>query len=113
MNIIEYKGFQGTIEYSSEDACLIGEVLGTGKSVIGYAGESISEITQMFHQAVDDYLEHCQEYGIKPEIGAVEEDLNLHLGKDLLETAKTFASNTGQSLNDFIVSAIKRAVSLN
>ena len=95
MKILQYKGYEGSMEYSDEDACFVGKILHTIKANIGYCGDNEAEITQMFHQAVDEYLEHCREYGIKPEIGAVEEDLNLHLGRDLLETAKTFASNTG------------------
>lgn len=112
MNIIEYKGFQGTVEYSAEDECLFGRVLDTGKSVIGYEGESVAEITQMFHEAVDDYLEHCQNEGINPRVGAIE-DFSFLLGAELLDTAKNIASRTGQSLNDFIVNAVKQAIAVS
>ena len=112
MKILQYKGYEGSMEYSDEDACFVGKILHTIKANIGYCGDNEAEITQMFHQAVDEYLEFCKGKGIIPENGN-SADVNLHLGKDLLETAKTFASNTGQSLNDFIVSAIKRAVSLS
>ena len=57
MNIIEYKGLKGTIEYSAEDGCLIGKILDLDDGIIIYEGDSVAEIIQMFHEAVDDYLE--------------------------------------------------------
>lgn len=105
MNIIEYKGLKGTIEYSSEDGCLIGKILNLTDAIIIYEGESVAEITQMFHEAVDDYLEEQAQKKA--------ENFSLYLGKELLDKAKNIASRTGQSLDEFIVSAIKTAISVN
>jgi len=54
------------IEYSDEDQLLIGHVAGI-RDVIGFDGESISELRQPFEEAVDDYLETCERLGREPQ----------------------------------------------
>ena len=61
-NLLEYKGYYGSVEYSREDALLYGKVLGIN-SLISYEGESVAELQQDFEGAVDDYLEVCAENG--------------------------------------------------
>ena len=110
MNILQYKGVFGTIEYSAEDACLIGELLNTDNAVIVYEGQSIEEITEMFHQAVDGYLELCQERNLQAENQYEKEDLQVHLDATLHKNAIKVAQMSGQSLKDFIVNAVEKAV---
>ena len=64
-NLLEYKGYYGSVEYSSEDVLLYGKVLGIN-SLISYEGESVAELQQDFEGAVDDYLEMCAENGTEP-----------------------------------------------
>lgn len=75
MNILQYKGYTGSVEYSAEDGCLIGKILHTKKANIGYAGDSVAEIIAMFHQAVDEYLQMCEEQGWQPEQPCETEEL--------------------------------------
>ncbi len=49
------------MEYSPEDDCLFGKVLGLRGTLISYEGSSIEEIKHDFEQAVDDYLESCRD----------------------------------------------------
>ena len=44
MNRLEYKGYYGSIEYSAEDNCLYGKVLGMPKDLISYEGNTASEL---------------------------------------------------------------------
>lgn len=60
MNRLEYKGYYGSIEYSAEDSCLYGKVLGMPKDLISYEGNTASELYEDFKGAVDDYLELCE-----------------------------------------------------
>ena len=34
--------------------------------VVNFEGESVAELTNAFHEAVDDYLAYCAEEGIEP-----------------------------------------------
>ena len=108
MNTLKYKGYEGSVEYSEEDACLVGRVLHTNKANIAYSGESITEIKAMFEQAVDEYLQLCEEKGWQPE-KTYKGSLNVRLGADLHKQAAKIALQNHQSLNDFIVRAVKQA----
>ena len=65
-NILEYKGYNGTVEYSADDSILFGKVIGI-KSLISYEGQSVEELKADFEGAVDEYLEYCEENIIEPE----------------------------------------------
>lgn len=66
-NLLEYRGYYESVEYSSEDALLYGKVLGIN-SLISYEGESVAELQRDFERAVDDYLKVCAENGTEPEV---------------------------------------------
>ena len=63
-DLLSYKNYNGTVEFSKEDNCLFGKVIGI-KSLISYEGASVKELEQDFHNAVDEYLEDCKERNIE------------------------------------------------
>jgi predicted HicB family RNase H-like nuclease len=63
---MKVKGYHGSVEFSIEDDCLHGRVLGIG-DIITYEGNSVKEIKIAFKEAVDDYLQLCKELGKNPE----------------------------------------------
>lgn len=65
-DLLSYKNYNGTVEFSKEDNCLFGKVIGI-KSLISYEGASVKELEQDFHNAVEKYLEDCKERNIEPE----------------------------------------------
>ena len=64
-DFMEYKGYQGSVEYSAEDDILYGQVQFI-KSLLMYEGETLHELKEMFHQVIDEYLQFCKENGICP-----------------------------------------------
>lgn len=66
MEQLEYKGYSGSVEYSEEDNCLFGKVLGLTKDCIIYEGETIKELKSEFEGAIDDYLTSCKDRGVEP-----------------------------------------------
>ena len=56
MNTMSYKGYAAKIEYSDEDQCFVGHIAGI-QDIVGFHGESVTELRQAFEEAVDDYLE--------------------------------------------------------
>ena len=56
-NIIQHKGYVGSVEFSEADGIFYGKVMGI-HSLISYEGESVKELLDDFHGAVDDYLEN-------------------------------------------------------
>lgn len=45
-NLLSYKDYNGTVEYSKEDNCLFGKVVGI-KSLLSYEGDSVKELEIM------------------------------------------------------------------
>ena len=65
-NIMQYKGYIGSVEFSEEDEVFYGKVLGI-RSLISYEGTNAKELINDFHNAVDDYLAMCKENNTEPE----------------------------------------------
>ena len=66
MNMMSYKGYAARIEYSDEDGCFIGHVAGI-RDVVGFHGESVTELRSSFEEAVDDYLATCEKLNRSPQ----------------------------------------------
>ena len=64
-NYLEYKGYQGTVEFSAEDNCLFGKIIGIN-DLINYEAQEVLELKTAFEEAVTDYLETCKELGKQP-----------------------------------------------
>ena len=52
-NIMNYKGYVGSVEFSEADGLFYGKVLGI-RSLISYEGTNAKELVDDFHGAVDD-----------------------------------------------------------
>jgi predicted HicB family RNase H-like nuclease len=63
--VLKYKGYHGSTEYSLEDDCLHGRLLGI-TDMITYEGNSVKEIKIAFKDSVDNYLAFCKEQGKEP-----------------------------------------------
>ena len=66
MDFMYYKGYRTCAEYSAEDDCFVGEVLGINDFIV-FSGESVNEFREAFHTCVDDYLIICEECGDEPD----------------------------------------------
>ena len=51
---MRYKGYTASFEYSDEDGCFIGHIADI-RDVVGFHGESVTELWAAFEEAVDDY----------------------------------------------------------
>ncbi|MCQ1569724.1 type II toxin-antitoxin system HicB family antitoxin [Neorhizobium galegae] len=56
MNLREYKGQSGVIEFDAEDEIFVGHIAGIA-DLIGFHANTLAEAETAFHEAVDDYLE--------------------------------------------------------
>lgn len=66
MQTATYKEYTGKFEIDFEDNLISGIVIDI-KDVITFHGKTIEEVSQCFHESVDDYLEFCQELGEDPQ----------------------------------------------
>jgi predicted HicB family RNase H-like nuclease len=59
MNAMNYKGYTAKIEFSHDDECFIGYLIGIN-DVVGFHGESLQQLKDAFTEAVEDYLATCK-----------------------------------------------------
>ena len=105
-NLLEYKGYYGSVEYSNEDNILCGKVLGI-KSLISYEGESVKSLKGDFEEAVEDYLKLCEERGIEPE-KAYKGSFNIRVAPELHKKLALYSVANNQSLNSTVEEAIAK-----
>ena len=66
MTTMSYKGYDADFGYSDDDDCYVGHIAGIS-DVVGFHAESVSELRFAFKEAVDDYIEFCQELNRSPQ----------------------------------------------
>ena len=110
MNTMTYKGYVGSIEISEEDNCLYGEVLALPDDThIGYEGETVAELREDFHGAVDDYLAMCEATGMEPR-KSYSGALNVRISPEIHSKVAMLAKQAGISINAFIKAAVEKQV---
>lgn len=109
MNVMTYKTFAARIEYSEEDGCFIGRIAGI-RDVIGFHGESVTELRAAFEEAVDDYLETCQRLGREPN-HPYSGQFRLRLPPELHARAAMVAEAQHKSLNAWVQDVIEKGIS--
>lgn len=105
MKYLEYKGYTGSIEYSSEDNLLYGKVLGI-KGLISFEGETGKLLEVDFKEAVDVYLSDCKKEGKVPE-KPFKGSFNVRIPATLHQKAALLAMETKTSLNNLVAEAIR------
>ncbi len=104
-NIMEYKGYSALIQYSAEDECLVGRVVGIN-DILVFHGDSIAEVRQNFHDVLDNYLAACEETQKTPEQPRSGRVL-LRLPPELHAFVAQQSEITGKSLNQMVIDALK------
>ena len=106
-NVMSYKNYAGTVEYSEDDDILFGRIVGID-DVISYEGESVATLRQSFHDAVDGYLAHCQSIGKEPN-RPYSGKFVLRLPPNLHARLAAQAQAVGKSLNQYAVDILANA----
>jgi len=103
-NIMQYKGYVGSIEFSEDDGIFFGKVQGI-RALISYEGTTAKELVDDFHSAVDDYLELCEAEGISPET-AYKGSFNIRISPELHKEAAIYSLTQQISLNKVVEIAL-------
>jgi len=107
-DLMEYKGYFGTVEFSATDGVLFGKVIGVN-GLISYEGDSVCSLKNDFEGAIDDYLEMCAMEGIEPQ-RSYKGKFNVRVSPELHKTLALFSASRGQTLNSTVEEAIRRYV---
>ena len=106
-NIMEYKGYLGSVEFSEEDEMFFGRVLGI-RSLISYEGDNAKDLIADFHNSVDEYLKWCEDEGRKPE-KAYKGSFNIRISPKLHKQLVICAMSHDMTLNGYIQEILEKA----
>jgi len=106
--MMEYKGYIGKVEFDDEAPIFHGEVINT-RDVITFQGESVGELTQAFHDSVDDYLAFCKERGEAPD-KPFSGQFVTRIPPELHRQVNVAAAVSGKSLNGWVTEQLQLAV---
>lgn len=107
-NILEYKGYNGTGEYSADDNVLFGKVIGI-KSLVSYEGQNVKELKADFQDAVDEYLTYCEENNIESK-KTYKGSINVRFSPETRRKAALIAFSEHISLNQFIENCVNAKI---
>ena len=111
MNSLRYKGYTARIDFSDEDDCFIGRILGV-KDIIGFHGDTVKELKNAFYEAVDDYSQACKAVGKKPQ-KPYSGNLMLRIPPEVHAAVATAAEVHGMSINQWASDALMRESELH
>ena len=107
MNTMSYRGFRARVAFDAEDGLFVGHIAGIN-DVIGFHGQTVSELTAAFHEAADDYVAMCRVVGKEPE-KAYSGKLMLRIAPEVHAKAALAAQLAGASLNQWAEDVLRRA----
>jgi predicted HicB family RNase H-like nuclease len=110
MNVMSYEGYSARIEYSEDDGCFIGHLAGI-RDIVGFHGDSVSELRSAFEEAVNDYLITCEKLNRSPQ-RPYSGKVMLRLDPNIHARAAMQAESQGKSLNAWAQETFAKAVAI-
>ena len=107
-DILEYKGYYADIHFSANDEVFFGKLIGIS-DLVSFEGNSVNELKEAFKEAVEDYLETCQEIGKEPD-KTYKGTFNVRVPTEIHRQAALIAALKKVSLNDFVKSALEETI---
>ena len=108
-NLLNYKGYFGSVEFSDEDNIFHGRIIGINDRIT-YEGDNVKTLRQDFNAAVDEYIDVCAELGKEPE-KSYKGTFNVRIEPALHRQLVVYSSSHGKSLNAVVAEAISNYVS--
>jgi hicB family protein len=106
--MLEYKGYHAKVSFDEEDGLFIGEVFGINDS-LNFHGRSVDELTEAFHNSIDNYLDACAKFHRSPD-KEFKGSFNIRIPSDLHRRLALEAAKKNLSLNQFIKNTLTQAV---
>lgn len=107
MNTMTYKDYAAHVVFSAEDGLFVGHLAGIS-DIIGFHGESVTELRAAFEDAVDDYLETCEKIGKAPQ-RPYSGKVMLRISPELHARIALKAKASGKSLNQWAAETLSQA----
>jgi len=108
-DILQYKGYYAEIHFSAEDEVFYGKLIGIN-DLVNFEADSVKGLKKAFKEAVEDYLETCQNLNKTPD-KTYKGSFNVRIPSELHKEAALFAAIKKITLNDFVRYAIDFTIS--
>lgn len=105
-NMLKYKGFIGSVNYSADDHIFFGKIEGIN-DLVTFEGSTVEELENAFHDMVNMHIEDCRHEG-KPVEKSYKGSFNVRISSDLHKKAVLTAKSRGITLNQLVKQAVKR-----
>ncbi|AQZ99102.1 hypothetical protein B5M06_13395 [Comamonas kerstersii] len=109
--LLNYKGYHGSVEFDLNEKHLFGKILHIN-DLVTYEAETVSELTNEFKAAVDDYLETCKQLDKSPD-KAFSGSFNIRTTAEVHKKLSIIASAKGENLNTIANLALKNFIDSN
>jgi predicted HicB family RNase H-like nuclease len=103
-----YKGYEGSVEFSADDKMFFGKILGI-KGLFLFEADTVKKLNKDFKECVEEYLDHCKEYGLDPE-KQFKGSFNVRIKPQIHRLASIRSAAMKVSLNRFIEMIIEKEV---
>lgn len=105
-DVLKYKGFIGSVHFSTDDRVFFGKIEGIN-DLVTFEGTTVEELENGFYSMVDDHINDCTREGKMLE-KSYKGSFNVRISPDLHRQASQIASVEGITLNQLIQRAIQR-----
>ena len=107
-DLIEYKGYYGSIHFNAEDEIFYGKIEFI-RDLVTYEASAAKSLLKCFHEAVDDYLADCQELNKLPDKG-FKGTFNVRVTPALHKEISLYAISRGDTLNNIVKKALNQFI---
>jgi len=104
-NVLTYKGYIGSVNFSSDDNVFFGKLEGIN-DLVTFEGETVQELKDAFFYMVDEHIKDCEAENISAE-KSYKGSFNIRLTPDLHRRAAISAKMNGTTLNTFVKESIE------
>mgnify|MGYP001583607314 CR=1 FL=1 len=108
-NVIQYKGYSGSVEFSADDDIFFGKIIGI-RDIVTFEADSVTKLKKAFKEAVEDYIETCKHFDKNPDKD-FKGSFNVRVQPSIHRLAVIKSAALKISLNQFVERALKREVS--
>jgi predicted HicB family RNase H-like nuclease len=109
-DLLEYKGYNGTVEYSADGNILVGKVLGI-RDKISFSGDSVRVLRKNFESAIDEYIHSCARKNVAPQ-KPYRGIFNVRVAPELHKSLAKYSISRGQTLNATVDEAFRHFVAM-
>ena len=110
-NVLEHKGYTGSVEFSNTDEIFFGKIVGI-RDLVTFEADTVAKLKKAFKEAVEDYIATCKELGKDPD-KEYKGSFNVRLKPKIHRLAAIRSATLKMSLNQFVEKVIEKEIAVN